>query len=301
MTSPAVHPDLTSNGVALATTPDRLGQLVASDSETPVGTLREQFQAQGYLWLKGFFDPQEILDFREHFFTAFADLGLTAPGSNLREGRYAGEQVSLSALNGCLMEVVRSAAYESFCLQPRLWRFYDAFLGGPSYLHKRKIIRYTVPGSTRSTGAHYDLIYLRSGTERVCSSWIPLGDTPALMGGLTYLENSDALGRTLEANFKKLNKDLAREEQISAYNENMDRSWLNEDLRTLAEKADSRWLIADYEAGDMVVHSAYMIHAATDNQDPGGRLRLSTDIRYQNVRDEIDARWANHWTLDDML
>ncbi len=43
-----------------------------------------------------------------------------------------------------------------------------------------------------------------------------------------------------------------------------------------------------------------MIHAATANMD-ASRMRLSTDIRYQRVRDEIDARWANHWTLDDML
>jgi len=30
-------------------------------------------------------------------------------------------------------------------------------------------------------------------------------------------------------------------------------------------------------------------------------MRLSADIRYQLVRDEIDVRWANHWSLDDML
>jgi len=29
--------------------------------------------------------------------------------------------------------------------------------------------------------------------------------------------------------------------------------------------------------------------------------RLSTDIRYQNVEDEIDVRWTNHWSLGDML
>lgn len=44
-----------------------------------------------------------------------------------------------------------------------------------------------------------------------------------------------------------------------------------------------------------------MIHAATVNNDPDGRMRLSTDIRYQRVRDEIDVRWQNHWSLDDML
>lgn len=303
MRATSTHSDvtLTSNGALLDTSPERLGQLVPTDPETPLGRLREQFRTQGYVWLKGFFDREAILNFRERFFLAFADLGLLAPESNPREGRYSGGEVPLRAVNQRLMEFVRSAAYESFCLQPKLWRFYDDLLEGPSYLHKRKIVRYTLPHASRSTGAHYDLIYLRSGTERVCSSWIPLGDTPVEMGGLVYLEGSDALGRRMEADFTAANRSLSREERISAYNKNMDESWLTQDLRTLAENADARWLAADYEAGDMVVHSAYMIHAATDNKDPENRLRLSTDIRYQNVRDEIDARWANHWSLDDML
>jgi ectoine hydroxylase-related dioxygenase (phytanoyl-CoA dioxygenase family) len=59
--------------------------------------------------------------------------------------------------------------------------------------------------------------------------------------------------------------------------------------------------MADYEAGDMVIHSAYMIHAATTNVNQQGRMRLSTDIRYQLVTDEIDARWENHWSAGDML
>jgi len=37
------------------------------------------------------------------------------------------------------------------------------------------------------------------------------------------------------------------------------------------------------------------------NVDPARRIRLSTDIRYQRVTDEIDVRWNNHWSLDDML
>ena len=144
-------------------------------------------------------------------------------------------------------------------------------------------------------------MYLRGGTDTVCTSWIPLGDTPVVMGGLIYLENSDALGRKLEAESAAKNADLSSEERISAYNKNMKGGWLNTDLPALADRADARWLIADYEAGDVVIHSAYMIHAATLNDDPDRHIRLSTDIRYQRVRDEIDARWANHWSLDDML
>jgi ectoine hydroxylase-related dioxygenase (phytanoyl-CoA dioxygenase family) len=76
--------------------------------------------------------------------------------------------------------------------------------------------------------------------------------------------------------------------------------WVGKDLAAMADHFDTRWLVADYEVGDMVVHSAYMIHAATSNQHPT-TIRLSTDIRYQRVRDEIDARWTQHWSLNDML
>jgi hypothetical protein len=77
--------------------------------------------------------------------------------------------------------------------------------------------------------------------------------------------------------------------------------WLTKDLPMLANRLNSRWLVADYEAGDMMIHSAYMIHAATMNMAENGVIRLSTDIRYQRIRDEIDARWNEHWSLDDML
>ena len=293
---------LTSNGYTLASAPERLGFLTPSDPATSLQTLKERYRAQGYLWLKGFFARGEVLNFRRHFFTAFQHTGLLKPGTNPADGVYSGEPEDKRRTNKVLMEQARTAAYESFCLQPRLWTFYDAFLEGPSYLHKRKIIRYLTPGSAWATPAHYDLIYLRGGTDRVVSSWIPLGDIPLEMGGLVYLEGSDALGRKMEAEFSQQNAALSPEERISAYNKNMaEGGWVGKDLPAMADKFNARWLAADFEAGDMVVHSAYMIHASLDNTDPKGRIRLSTDIRYQNVRDEIDARWGEHWSLGDML
>jgi ectoine hydroxylase-related dioxygenase (phytanoyl-CoA dioxygenase family) len=293
--------ELSSNGFPLVSGEHRLGRLTPTDAHTSIDTLRKIYKAQGYIWLKGFFQRRAIEGFRTHFFRAFQDAGLLKAGTHPEDGLFSGHD-DKHVTNKILMETVRSAAYESFCLQPKLWQFYDAFLAGPSYLHKRKIIRYMNPNDTSTTPAHYDLIYLRAGTDKVCSSWIPLGDTPVEMGGLVYLENSDALGRKMEAEFSLQNANLSPAERISAYNKNMtEGGWVGKDLAEMAERFDSRWLIADYEAGDMVVHSPYMIHAATQNVDPQGRIRLSTDIRYQNVRDEIDARWQNHWTLEDML
>jgi ectoine hydroxylase-related dioxygenase (phytanoyl-CoA dioxygenase family) len=274
---------LISNGYDLLTAPERLGWLTPSDPTTAIDDLRDQFRAQGYLWLKGILERAEVLAFRQRFVDAYHEA--------------AGDA---NAERKMLMEFVRTAAYESFCLQPRIWQFYEKLLAGAVYLHKRKIVRYFNPGKEFSTPAHYDLIYLRGGTDTVCSSWIPIGDCPVEMGGLVYLEGSAVLGKRMEAEFSQKNSELSPEQRISAYNKNMSEGgWVGKNLAEMADKFDTRWLMADYEAGDMVVHSAYMIHAGTANFTD--QMRLSTDIRYQRIRDEIDARWQNHWTLDDML
>ena len=293
---------LISNGYQLSNAPNRLGRLVASEPSLPRQELWEQFRAQGYLWLKNFFDRKAVLAFRGRYFNFMRESGLLAAGSDPVEGVYSGQPEGTGRTRKLMAEFVRDAAFESFCLSPPLWQFYEEFLQGPVYLHKRKIIRHTIPHDPACTGAHYDLTYLRAGTDRVCTSWIPLGDIPVAMGGLVYLEGSDAMGRKLEAEFAEKNAHLAPVERISAYNKNMNETgWLTKNLPQLADRFNTRWLIADYEAGDMMIHSAYMIHAATVNTDANGHMRLSTDIRYQRLRDAIDARWQNHWSFEDML
>lgn len=293
---------LISNGYQLSNAPNRLGRLVASKPSRPRQELWEHFRAQGYLWLKNFFARKAVLAFRGRYFNFMRESGLLAAGSDPVEGIYSGQPDGTGLTRKLMAEFVRDAAYESFCLSPQLWQFYEEFLQGPVYLHKRKIIRHTIPHDPACTGAHYDLTYLRAGTDRVCTSWIPLGDIPVAMGGLVYLEGSDAMGRKLEAEFAEKNAHLSPAERLSAYNKNMNETgWLTKDLPQLADRFNTRWLIADYEAGDMMIHSAYMIHAATVNTNPNGRMRLSTDIRYQRLRDEIDARWQNHWSFEDML
>jgi ectoine hydroxylase-related dioxygenase (phytanoyl-CoA dioxygenase family) len=293
---------LESNGYPLDMSPRRLGWLAPTDPGRPVEALREQFREQGYLWLKNLLPRSKVLDFRRRYFAAFRETGLVHRDVDPLEGIYAGGGEDRAAINRALMLTVRTAAYEAFCLMDEIWKFYETFLEGAPYLHRRKIIRQTRPFDKTCTGAHYDLVYLRGGTDRLCTSWIPIGDIPVEMGGLVYLEGSDAWGRRMEAEYQRKAQELDPQERVSAYNRYMDKSgWMGKDLAELAEKVNTRWLAADYEAGDMVVHSPYMVHASTMNVDPRGRLRLSTDIRYQRVQDEIDARWNNHWSLDDML
>jgi hypothetical protein len=282
---------LTSNGYTLDMSPNRLGDLPEADAHAPLDDLREQLARDGFLWFRSFLDPDKMWDFRERYFEAHREAGLLAPGSAAVDGLYSGEWDSERA-SGLQYRIARWASYDALTADERLVSFFEELLGGEAYLHRRKIIRSFVHGSL-SSGAHYDLTYFRKGTEKVFTVWIPLGDIPIEMGGLVYLEGSHTWGREVEAQWSIVNGDLPPEERISAFNKNMtDNGWISRDLPSLAERLDTRWLCANYEAGDIVIHSAYAIHAATDNVDPHGRIRLSTDIRYQLMSDPIDERWA---------
>ncbi|MET9533725.1 MULTISPECIES: phytanoyl-CoA dioxygenase family protein [unclassified Streptomyces] len=282
VTVPAPSAPLTSNGYVLDRRPERLGPLepVPDGERHDREALRLRLRRDGYLFLRGALDPERVRSFRRHYFRALAHTGLreTGPGRTDR-----------AALRHTLFrEIVPGARYREFCEQPAIRDWYAWFLDSPVHLHRRKIIRHLRAGENgigTATQAHYDLVYLREGTERVLSSWIPLGDCPLSRGGLVYLEGS--------------HRRVYEEERAGVLRRPA--ASLTADLPGLADEYDARWLVADYAAGDMVVHSAYLVHAALDNTDPGGVARLSTDIRYQRSGDPVDLRWQHDWHPDDGL
>lgn len=282
---------LTSNGYVLDSSPQRLGYL----AETPDveradrGALWARLRRQGYLLLRDQIPSEEVLAFREFYFSVLGPTGVTREGTDPAAAIASLGPLDHGAFRRALYEdVVPSAQYLALCTAPSVKDWFTWFLGEDTHLHKRKILRHTRPGENgigTATQAHYDLVYLREGTDRVLSMWIPLGDCPTSLGGLTYLEGSHQQVMAEEAEGR-----LARPAAS-----------ITADLPGLAEERDGRWLITDYRAGDVMVHSAHMIHAALDNVDTGGQMRLSTDIRYQRAADPIDWRWQEHWHHRDGL
>ena len=268
---------LTSNGYVLDESARRLGELdpVADHERHDRDALWDRLRRDGYLWLRGALDPAVVNGFRGYYHRTLAPSGVWDGAEDRAEYRRL-----------LFHQVVPGPEYEAFCTQPAVRDWYAWFLGDETFLHRRKLIRHVRPGESgvgTATQAHYDLVYLRDGTDRVLSSWIPLGDCPVPRGGLTYLEGS---------HHRVLAQERAGTLELPARS-------LTADLPALADEHDARWLVADYEAGDMVVHSAYTVHASLDNIDDD--YRLSTDIRYQRATEPIDWRWQQHWHLDDGL
>jgi len=310
---------------------DQVGSLQASDPTIPIVALRERLAEQGYLWLRGLLPRTDVQALRQVVLERFAAIGLLEVGSDPARGIAArrqatagdpwtrrlrrrwpgtpspepGPQGAADPVDPCqhiLFEVVRSREYDAFCRQAHLWTFMEALLDGPVHLHQRRLIRFTKPGEPSATGAHYDRTYLRGGTGQVVTAWIPLGDTPMAMGGLIYLEGSDQLGQQMEMEFQRAHAQLAPDQRLRAFHNAInDGGWITQDLAELAKRLDRRWLSADYAAGDVVLHSAHIIHASPDNLDSEHRLRLSTDIRFQSARKPIDQRWSRDWSINDGL
>jgi Phytanoyl-CoA dioxygenase (PhyH) len=260
---------LTSNGYVLDER--RVGELsvVPERERGELQELRERLRRDGYLYLTGLLDAEVVHGFRGYYF------GLTGAAADRASYRKV-----------LFDQIVPGPEYAAFCAQPALKGWFAWFLGGEPFLHKRKIIRQTAPGENgigTATQAHYDLVYLRGGSDQVLSAWIPLGDCPVSRGGLTYLEGSH-------------HRVLAEE---AAGTLKRPAASMTADLPGLAEQCDADWLVTDYAAGDVVIHTAHTIHAALDNVST--EMRLSTDIRYQLAEDAIDGRWQNHWHDQDGL
>lgn len=282
---------LTSNGYVLDEDPSRLGRLQPTPhaERHDRDALWTRLRRDGYLYLTEHLDPAEVLAFRRYYFDALVPAGVIAEGSDPVEGITADGDIDRGAYRRILFEdVVPGAQYQALCASPRVADWFSWLLDDQVHLHRRKIIRHTRPGERgigTATQAHYDLVYLREGSDRVLSMWIPLGDIPLERGGLAYLEGSHRRVMADEAAGRLPHPAVS----------------ITADLPDLAEKNDARWLVADYRAGDVMVHSAHIIHAGLDNVDEGGRMRLSTDIRYQRASEPIDWRWQEHWHDQDGL
>lgn len=186
--------------------------------------------------------------------------------------------------------------YTAFANHPVLKDYVKKFTGWEdTTLLERSLFRPNIPGG-ETTQVHYDQIFLRAGPATALTAWIPLGDCAINGGGLLYLENSVSLGQELERSFAERAKDFTEEERLSAFNKNMmDGGFLEKDSGKFSLVWGRKWLAADYEAGDVVLHDPYNIHCSAINET--NVIRLATDLRFVESGKPFDQRWMKTWSV----
>ncbi|KAJ5599365.1 hypothetical protein N7450_000432 [Penicillium hetheringtonii] len=296
-----------------------------SDPSLPLEELRKRYEADGYLLLKQILPRDDVLEARNAYFSSLESTGVLKPNTKPVDGifdpakshlDYPGIGAGHIGGNGRpggekaaqFVDLALDAHYqewyaEKFCNHPALYDFVAKFSdwGKNTLSLRRTLLRNNLPGS-KPIGVHYDQIFLRYGDPTSVTAWVPMGDIKLNGGGLIYLENGDQVGIDLEEAFFKKAKEagLSDEEAKSAFNSNMMATGLlSEFPAEFARENGRRWLVSEYEAGDVVLHKPHMIHASTINYDPDNVIRLATDLRFCDSSKPYDKRWMNHYTFND--
>ena len=170
-----------------------------------------------------------------------------------------------------------------------LMQFFRHFLGGAVRHFDFTWLRCIAPGL--GTPTHCDIVFMGRGTSRLYTAWVPLGRVDFEAGGLMVLEGShkhedlrQSYGtRDVDSYCENDPEDEAR--TANGYN-----GWFSDDPNQARQTLGGRWLVAEYEPGDVVIFCMNLAHGGMDNRS--NRLRLSSDSRYQLASDPVDERWV---------
>lgn len=269
---------LTSNGIELDTSADKFGELRESnDILNNVEAMHQRMADEGYLFFRELIPRQEVLDARREILLKYAIVGEIDPRQPLMDAIFNSDSVIDKVNLRAFSESVRSgAAYLNVVLNRNVMGFWQQFLDAPIHCYDMRWPRFVRPGE--GCGFHYDGPYMNRGTDRLYTSWIPLGDVTKQEGALIVLENSHRADDLLNTYAKK---DADKDKLV----------WLSTDPRKLQERFGGRWLSTDFCAGDVLCFTMHTLHGALDNNSPIGKCRLTSDTRYQPANEVKDERW----------
>jgi ectoine hydroxylase-related dioxygenase (phytanoyl-CoA dioxygenase family) len=64
-----------------------------------------------------------------------------------------------------------------------------------------------------------------------------------------------------------------------------------QDPSELARSRGVKLKTANFNAGDIILFSMTLLHGSLDNRSEQGRVRLSSDVRWQPAKDPVDPRY----------
>lgn len=286
-------PQLYSYGHPLDMAEDKAGLLRDSmDAADDVEELRRRFADNGYLYMKGYLDRDEVLNARSSLTGRLAAEGVLDASRPHMDGYAApggGYAFKPEVTNN-------NPAVQNLLYGGRLAEFYRRFYGEEIRHYDFTWLRAIGPG--KGTNPHCDLPYMGRGTHRHMTCWVPYGDISFELGGLVVLEGSHKRMDLLEHYVYRDVDSFCEnkpEQVANAQNANKGFGWtfsgtLSHNPPILRNKFGGRWLTTEYRAGDFITFGMFTVHASLDNRT-SNLLRISSDSRYQRASDPIDERW----------
>lgn len=226
--------------------------------------LRQRLAEDGYLYLPGLLPVERVLGVRHEVLRTLAEAGWLEEGSDPLDAKPGPARTDRDEdwWDG-YVAVLALEAFNRLAHEPALVDLIRTVLGEPIVVHPQKIARITFPGTNYPTLPHQDFALIQ-GSGDTLTTWIPLGDCPAKLGGLQVLAGS--------------HKEGLRSVTAAPGVGGLTVEGVEDD--------DPRWRTAErYAAGDVLLVHCLTVHAAPPNE--GDRLRLSADFRFQSAQDPI--------------
>ena len=289
---------LTTQGHEIDQAPEAFGFLRPSMDVIDDGpALRQRMEADGYLYLPGYLNRDEVLSVRSGLLSRMQEAGGLEPGTPTeaaiaRRDRGSYFMPELADDNPELMRLL----YEG-----RMMAFYTRLLDGWVRHFDFTWMRAVTPG--QGTAPHCDIVYMGRGTTNLFTAWTPLGDVPLEVGGLMVLEHSHKNDRLRETYGRK-DADEYCANRVETPAEGASSAIGGAGAITfnpvrLRERLGGRWLTANFRAGDLLTFSMYTVHCSLDNHSD--QIRLSSDTRYQLASEPADERWVGQKPMGHSL
>jgi hypothetical protein len=207
--------------------------------------LRARLAADGYVFLRGLLPADPVRAAGDRVAAELRAGGWSAAGSPaLKPGAGPLEALADPSYRAAVM----SRAFNALPYLASLRATVRGVLGPGAFSYPVKVLRAVAPESlsARTTGRYIHCDYLGAGVQDMLTTWIPLADVPAELGGLAVRPGG--------------HRERPR--------------------RPRPRAADERgWASTDYRPGDVIIFHCLTPHAALPNTSR--RLRLSADFRWQ--------------------
>lgn len=238
-----------------------------------IEALQGRMEEDGYLLLRGLHDVGTVRAARRMILERLDANGQLDRGRPLMDGVIA--EGGRGAFLGGSKAVTHAPEFLAVVESAELLAFFERFLGAPARTYDYKWLR--VVGRGGFTGAHYDIVYMGRGTERVYTVWTPLGDQPYELGPLAILGGSHRFQRVRDT-YGKMDVDRDHVQ-----------GWFSSDPVELVDRFGGQWLTGEFRMGDALIFGMYTMHASLNNTTD--RYRINCDTRYQRADEPVDERW----------
>jgi len=240
-----------------------------------VEAMHGRLAADGYLFIRGFHDPELVRDARLDVLEHMAEEGHLDPEKPVEDGvihpEWFGGEFDMSSASWThyphLEELTEGEA---------IMEFFEEFLGEKPLAYDRKLGRAKATGDF--TGFHVDNVFMGRGTDDLYTVWRPIGDCPLEKGPLLICPGSHK-HETLRETYAQMDVDQ------DAYE-----AFFSKDAQDVIDTIGGPLATANFQAGDALIFQPYMLHGSLNNRSD--EFRISIDTRYQSVEKPVDGRWV---------